>query len=287
MRDPWRLQYGTTAVDLGTVNSGYVFPTAPELDTVQVENEDTPRPRGDGLAFGSDFRRGRTVSLAIDVVGRDSDEARARLARLTTAWRADAVRSTPGAVAELVSDTGRSAFGRPRRFAPDLEGLPHGSVAVIADFATADDLWYGPEQRAHVSLVPPPSGGLLAPLAGPLTTTPTSDRSTAITVDGELPTWPVFEIAGPITNPVVEVVGVLRMEFRLSLAFDQTLVVDTRPWARSIVVDGAGVAGALTRTSTRLSRGAIPPGTHETVLRGSSDGLATLATRWQPAFHTP
>lgn len=286
MPNDWRLVYDETDLHFGSTSSGYVFPTAPELGGAELTNDDTQRPRGDGVLFGSDFRGGQTITFAIDVADDDEAGARRRLAPLAAAWRADAVRSKPGAFAELVAHTGRSAFGRPRRFVSDLEALPEGLVAVTADFATADDLWYGGEERASVSLVPPAGGSLVAPLAAPLSTTHSSDRSTAITVAGELPTWPVFEVAGPITNPVVEVVGLLRMEFRLSLAYDQRLVIDTRPWARSILRDGANVAGTLSPTSTRLSRAALPPGTHESVLRGSSDGLATLATRWRPAFHT-
>jgi hypothetical protein len=159
---------------------------------------------------------------------------------------------------------------------------------VLADFACSDAGWYGSEQSENISLVPDPGGGLIAPLASPLATTRTSDRSQSFTVGGHLPTWPVFEIKGPITNPVVEVVGLLSMEFRLSLAFDQTLIVDTRPWARSILRDTASKAGTLSRTSTRLSKAAIPPGKYEFVLRGTSDsGTASATLRWRDAFVNP
>lgn len=288
MPDSWRLSYRGTNLSFGALSSGYVFPTAPELGAPELTTDDTGRPRGDGVTFGADFRGGRTITFAIDVDGADEAEARELLGPLARAWRADTIRSTPGATAQLTAHTGRSTFGRPRRFLADLEGLPSGLVTVTADFAAADDLWYGAEQRTSVSLVPVPTGGLISPLASPLSTTRTSDRSTVLDVGGELATWPVFEVAGPITNPVVEVVGRLRMTFRLSLAYDETLVIDTRPWARSILRNGASVAGALTPSSTRLSRAALPPGRHETVLRGaSSTGSASLVTRWRPAFHTP
>jgi hypothetical protein len=286
--DSWRLTYPGTDLSFGALGSGYVFPTAPELGAPDLATDDTERPRGDGVTFGSDTRGGRTISFAIDVDGEDEAEARELLGPLAAAWRADVIRSTPGATAQLTAHTGRSTFGRPRRFLANIEGLPSGLVVATADFSAADDLWYGDEQLARVTLVPPAGGGLIAPLAAPLTTTQSSDRSTVVEIGGELATWPVFEVAGPITNPVVEIVDVLRMEFRLSLAYDQTLVIDTRPWARSILRNGASVAGTLTPTSTRLSRAAVAPGRYETVLRGTSDrGTASLATRWRPAFHTP
>ncbi|USL85076.1 minor tail protein [Arthrobacter phage SWEP2] len=288
MPNDWSLSYPGVDVPFGSVASGYVFNKAPEIGAPSAVVDDQGRPRADGVAFGLDYLGGRTVAFDLTVNGTDEDDARALLATLARAWRADVVRSTPGAVATLTASSGRVTFGRPRRFASNDDLLPSGMSKVLVDFACADSVWYGPEQSADVALVPEPGGGLLAPLASPLSTTATSDRSRAFTVTSDLPTWPVFEIHGPITNPVVEVVGLLRMEFRLSLAFDQTLVVDTRPWARSTLLDGASKAGSLTRTSTRLSQAAIPAGEHELVLRGDSDsGTASASIRWRDAYPTP
>ena len=284
----WRLTYGADELRFGSIESGYVFPTAPEIGAADLTNDDARRPRGDGVVFGQDTRGGTTVSFEIDVDAADEGAVLAKLGPLAAAWRGDAVRSTPGATAELVSDTGRTTFGRPRRFVVGHGLRKAGLLQVTADFATADDLWYGREDMASVQLVPPAGGGLIAPLASPLATTVTSDRSQGFTLRGARPTWPVFEIHGPITNPTIEVLGVLRMEFRLTLAYDETLVVDTRPWARSTLRNGASVAGALTRTSTRLSQAAIAPGNYELSLRGASDtGTAWAAVRWREAFLTP
>ncbi|WP_348240011.1 hypothetical protein, partial [Salmonella enterica] len=79
------------------------------------------RPRQDGRAFGVDYHSGRTISFDLGVRGLTPEEAREEAALLTRAWRADPVRLTPGAVAELhASYDGRHrvVYGRPRRFAP-------------------------------------------------------------------------------------------------------------------------------------------------------------------------
>lgn len=289
MRNDWIISYPGEALSFGSIASRYVFTAAPEIGPPDIETADATRPRGDGVAFGVDFFGGRTITFEIDVDGVDEVDARARLAVLNRAWRADAVRQTPGAVATLTTDSGRVTFGRPRRFVSADGWLPQGLSEVTADFACSDTLFYaGAESEASVSLIPAPSGGLIAPLASPLATTRTSDRSEVFTVGGELPTWPVFEIQGPITNPVVEVLGVLRMEFRLTLAYDEALVVDTRPWARSILRNGASVAGCLSRTSSRLSQASIPPGSYELVLRGASgSGTAAATVRWRDAYLNP
>jgi len=284
----WRLVYGDVDLPFGSIGSGYVFPSPPEIGSPDLTNDDARRARADGVLFGQDTRGGTTVAFDVDVVAADEAAVLSKLAPLAAAWRADSIRSTPGATATLVADTGRVTFGRPRRFAHQHTYRKDGLIQVTADFATADDLWYGPERSTSVSLVPTPSGGLLAPLASPLSTTRTSDRSQVFEVDGELPTWPVFTVRGPITNPVVEVTGVLRIAVTRTLAYDQTLVIDTRPWARSVLLDGASIGGAVSPTSTRLSRAAVPPGVNEATLRGASaNGTATLSVAWRPAFHTP
>lgn len=287
MPNDWTLAYPGLALPFGSVASGLVFDTAPEIGAPEITTDDAQRPRSDGVAFGVDYHSGLTITFALTVSGTDTADARARLATLKQAWRADVVRSTPGAVATLTADTGRLTFGRPRRFASGDELLPFGISAVTADFATADTLWYGEEHAVTVHFAPDPGGGLIAPLAAPLTTTATSDRSSVLTVAGEAETWPVFEIAGPITNPSIEVVGLFRMDFLLTLAYDETLVVDSRPFARSILRNGASVAGALTHTSTRLSKAALPPGVHELVLRGTSEpATAKVTARWRDAYTT-
>lgn len=288
MPNDWHLSYPGEDLAFGSVASGFVFDAAPEVGPLEIRSDDAVRPRADGVVFGADFFGGRTITFGITVDGADEAEARERLAVLTKAWRADSIRSTPGAVATLASDSGRVAFGRPRRFVSADELLPFGLSRVTCDFAGGDSLWYGAESSASVTLAPSSNGGLIAPLASPLATTATSDRSTGFTVGGEVPTWPVFEIQGPITNPVVEVVGVFRMEFRTSLAYDQTLTVDTRPWARTILRDGASLAGTLSRTSTRLSQASLPPGRYELALRGASEsGTASVGIRWRDAHLTP
>lgn len=288
MPNPWHLNYADTALEFGSIASGYVLSKAPDLGSLDVRNDDAVIPRGDGVVFGADYFGGRTIGFELTVSGSDEADVRARLAVLTKAWRADPVRQTPGAVAELVSDTGRLTYGRPRRFGTSDELLPFGVSEVICDFACADSIWYGPESTSTVPYAPAPGGGLIAPLASPLSTTATSDRSTAFVVGGTVPTWPVFEIAGPITNPVIEVVGLYSMEFRLTLAYDETLVIDTRPWARTILRNEASVAGSLTRASVRLSQAALPPAAYELVLRGvSSTATASATARWRDAHLTP
>lgn len=289
MLNDWRLAYGSTDFAFGTIESKYVFPQSgpPEISNIDITDEDADRPRGDGTLFGQDFRRGTTVTFSIEVHGKDETEAWSLLSPLANAWRADEIRSSPGEVAMLTSHTGRVTFGRPRRFQPKLDLTPFGITAVACDFATTDDLWYGPQQSASVSLVADLGGGLVAPLAAPLSTTATSDRSQTFSVDSALPVWPIISINGPITNPEVEIPGLFRMAFNLSLAYDETLVIDTRPWARTIRRNGASVSGKRDPRTARLSEASIPAGTYNFSLRGqSATGTPRALIQWRAAYPT-
>lgn len=287
-RDPWKISYKDTELEFGTRATGLVFDTAPDLGERAMRTEDTTIPNADGRTFGQDFVEGRTITFSITVDGENEDHAHALLSNMAQVWRADPIRMLPGEVATLTSERGRVLYGRPRRFASADEELPFGVATVTCDFETADDNWYGPEQRESITYMPALGGGLVAPLAAPLSTTLSSDRSRAFTVGGDMPTWPIYEITGPITNPVIEIVHNYKLEFQLSLTSRQTVRIDTRPFSRSVLRNNGSVRGTLSRASVRLSKAALAPGTYEMVLRGESAArTATAAVRWRDAFSTP
>lgn len=287
----WTLAYGSESVSVGLVDNEATFLAPPDLGDTVIEVADASRPRADGVAFGVDFRGGRTVTLEMGIVRPSEADVVAAVERLAGLWRADEIRRTPGAVATFTARQGgreRLIYGRPRRFSPGLNFIGEGMATVVADFAAADDCFYSTTLSSmSVVLVPPPSGGLIGPLGSPLATTESSDRSMGITVGGRLPAWPVMEIRGPITNPVIEVVGLWRMEFRTTLADGETLVVDTRPWARTVKKGNASLPGVVSRASTRLGDAAIPPGSYEVALRGVSEsGSASALISWRDSFPT-
>ena len=285
------LSYSGTSITFGLPDSpvGAFLTERPDLGDVDIETTDARRPRGDGVLFGKDFFSGRTITLPLAIAENTEGDALDLLGLVRSAWRADKVRLTPGATATLTfrrAGRERVVFGRPRRFAEDINYTAQGVITFLADFAAADDLYYSPtESSVVIPFAPAPTGGLLAPLASPLATTGDSDRSMGIVVGGKLPVWPVIEIHGPIVNPIVEIVGVSKMEFRLTLGASDVLRVDSTPWARTVLLNNAGAAGSLTRASTRLADAAIPPGTYEVVLRGSSStGTAFASLRWRDTY---
>lgn len=285
----WRLSYSGTDLSFGSIDSGLVFPQSnpPSVSATDITDQDAAIPRGDGVLFGQDYRNGLTLTFNIEVHGETEDDARALEAALSTAWRGDSIRNVPNATALLTTHTGRSIYGRPRKYQPNYDLLPFGIIAVTCDFVTTGDLWFDPFENATVNLVPASGGGLVAPLASPLSTTATSDRSQTFQVDGTAAVWPVITITGPITKPTVEVVGQFKLGFDLTLAYDQSLVIDTRPWNRTIKLNGASVAGKLMPIYDRLSDASVLPGRYDFALRGASaTGTPTAKFTWRNAYPT-
>lgn len=286
----WRLVYSGTDLTFGTGASDVFNVTAPDLGDVALRLDDADAPRGDGTLMGTDFRGSRTITFDLGVQGPDEATIRDTMGALATAWRGDYVRSRPGLMAELrmrYRDSERLVYGRPRRYAPSIKEVGTGLLGTAtADFTCVNDVFYAlTETVATIELVPNAGGGMVAPFAFPLTTSSSSDRSQVIDVGGDTSTWPIIDITGPITNPVIEALGLWRMEFALSLAYDETLTIDTRPWVRTIKVNGASVAGAITRTSSRLAKAATPPGSYEVALRGiSSTGTPVARVRVRDAY---
>jgi hypothetical protein len=291
MINPWQLSYAASAphagaaLDFGPPASGFTMTQMPAITAPEIVTDDSSVPRGDARRFGQDFLGGTTIAFELSVNGSTEDEDRALLGRLRAAWRADAVRSTPGAFATLKAHTGRYTYGRPRQLTADDRFAHVGRSDVIASFETADDLWYGPQESARVRFVAETVGGFVFPLVSPFTTTATSDRSQVFTVEGELPTWPIVDIAGPHSAVEVELLGVWRQRYPVTIPEGRVLRIDTRPWVRTARLNGSNV-GAPTRDSSRMSEMSIPPGRHELALRGSSPtGTSSATVYWRPAYH--
>lgn len=287
MLNDWRLTYDGVDFSFGTIASKFVFPQdgPPSVSNIDIDDEDTRRPQADGLMFGQDFRGGTTITFDIEIHGETESEALTLLQSLAQVWSADNLRGKTGALAMLTAHTGRTAFGRPRRFQPKLDLLPFGIVAVTCDFVTMDTLWYGAEQSSTVKFVPDLGGGLVAPLQTPLSTTATSDRSQTVSIGGTQSTWPTFFLSGPITNPEIEIDGQFKLAYQISLAADETLVIDTRPTARTSTVNDSSVAGTLLARYSRLSDAYLRPGRYDVALRGmSSSGTAELTITWRDTF---
>lgn len=276
-----------------------------DLTTVQcddVDVGDVARRVGDrdssgsdGIQFGLDYHDGRLIAFELWTDTTTAASARSAWAALRTAWDGDQVRSISRAVTPLRmhlpgADT-VVVYGRPRRMTPASQrSRQDGVIDLVADFQTADRAFYGDvEQERILNLLPNLGGGLMVPFTPPaiLRAVNNSD-STMITNGGDLPTWPVITFHGPIVNPSVEWVATgSRLTLQATLAYDRSVTIDTRPWARTALRDdGASLAGSL--RGPRLGEFTLPVGPTQIAFRGQDPtGTSSCVVRWRDAHSTP
>lgn len=98
---------------------------------------------------------------------------------------------------------------------------------------------------------------------------------------GTAPTWPVFTVVGPLTNPTFTnpATGDV-IAYTGTVQAGQTLVIDTSPFTRSVTLNGVDRFGFL--ASAQWIE--IPPGGQVTV-QFSGTGAGTVTATWQYAYN--
>lgn len=271
---------------IGVDNGGF------DQGTVGWKTQDTEGDRADGRRFGADWASPPTYAFEMTVDRETMGEAREELESLGALWPDEVARTTPGSAQVIryqLDGQVRRVYGRPRRFTAPLDNLAGvGRVPVITDFACADARIYDDvEQVAEYTIIPPASGGLIAPLIAPLTSEPyASPRVSSIIVGGRLATPVVVKITGPGTG--LGVATPFWSAVTTELDEGETIVIDPRPWRRTSYreLDGAGLGGRLT-SSTRLDRMVLRPGAHPIAFFGTdTTGTATASLHWRSAYKT-
>jgi hypothetical protein len=205
-----------------------------------------------------------------------------------------ASRLTPGEISELVMNrhgTTKIAYGRPRRIEPTTGRVNSGWVPVTCDFQMVTHKFYSAEWGNNsISIAPAQAGGIEFPLEFPLSTVGVTYQQDVVIVGGNTETWMLSTVYGPISQPIIDVVGYYQIKTApgFSLGPYDILEIDPRPWSRKCLVNGTkNVAGKFTQDSRRISMQTIPPGVNQVVLRGTDvTGTAKLETKWRDAWTT-
>lgn len=103
-------------------------------------------------------------------------------------------------------------------------------------------------------------------------------------VSGRRKTWPIVRINGPVVNPEVQCAN-WNLKLTASIGEGHYVEIDTRPWKRTVTVDGTSfVPGALS-PQTRLRDLFLEPGEQSFTMRGiSTTGTASATISWYPAY---
>ena len=294
----WRLAYDAVDLEFGTHETGYPLTKQVDIGAAETELGDMPRSGGDGLLFGVDYARGRTLTFEgahIDT----SPQATTRqwekpldLAQpIAAAWDAERLRARSGAVATLTNvDRRRLVYGRPRGRAPGLELVRRGWSTWSGTFHTIDQKFYDADERSATATVQPgTTGGITAPFMTPLTTSAVANSRAWVVSAGAVDTYPVLEFFGESSNPRVELLDgagavLWAITFAGYVAYDALARVDARPWARSVTYNGTPLPGLL--RGSRFAELRIPPGATELRYTATADptGAAGCTIRWRDAY---
>lgn len=262
-----------------------------EVGSFSHRTQDTDDAQTDTRNFGRDLLTPGSWSWELHTTADNENAALGQIEALAAVWMDESVRQDPGAVMELryhLGDRTRVVYGRPRRWAPQISNrLLGGYIPINCDFSLADGVFYSDiEESVTLDLIAADVGGLITPLITPLSTLATSaPRAGFVTVDGTVPTWAVLEFHGPVSNPWVAREG-WRFELNLTLAADEIVTVDPRPWAKSVTrAIGASVASAV--TGARLYDLRLPPGLSEMQYGGLDlTNGSYCVVKWRPAWRS-
>jgi len=252
---------GTGAVTYG-MGAGFIQIDSTTPDSGSVNVQDQPVVGHDGLLFGVDTLPGMVVTQTGKAYTSPSQGSLALDAYsvLASAWNDPYTRLVNNSYQVLRafyrgSSVIRRAYGRGRKITPTMGLVYTGQVPFVAQFQCADNNWY--DDAATTVVIPIQARGfssIIAPVKLPTTTIPRNLQNlVAVLNSGTLPTWPVFQITGPIQNPSVTYENYpLNIGYTGKVGPGQTLVIDTRPWVRSMVIGTASAAGGMFGSSALI-----------------------------------
>ena len=251
--------------------------------------QDSTNPMRGSTNFGRDTPLGPTWTWSLHVNRDDVAPALESLAELRAAWKAAAIRETPGRTSIIryrVGGRERRVYGRPRRWAaPPNNLILNGRIPITTTFQTADDLHYSDtESSVDIGFVAGSVGGFEFPVEFPAETLPAGQRDGLSTVGGDSPTYPIIRFNGPITNPRLATAA-WALQLNMEITAGQYVEIDTRPWKLSVLRQGLyNEAGKLSRR-TWLKDIVLKPGNVEFSFSGVSEaGTASCIVKWRDAY---
>lgn len=287
----WQLTYaGVLPLTFGTMASEFPFQSQVDISAPDADDQDSNHPNSDGLVMGIDRLGGMTLTFDCIippeywrlVEGEKWVTPMNMYGAFAARWRADSIRRISGSYASLANiNRNRMVFGRPRKCAPKYARVRKGEVSWLADFKTVDPNFYSiNEYLLNVS------AGAVVSSAGLGSSLPgggiqPGGSSIAWTVGGsnpgELPTWPTVEFGG--VGSITCLDGVTNQPLWTLTTTLANVVIDTRPWARSVrTVAGQPANGRVTGTRIELCQ--LPPGLFTLKFTGSG----TTKVRWRDAY---
>lgn len=271
-------------------NGIWIANTSSDTGTLAVQDQAVVGH--DGVLFGVDTQPGMVITQTGQawLPGQPASVMDAYSA-LAGVWNDPTVRLFAGNVQVLRalypgSSVARCTYGRGRKIMPTYGLVNQGLVPFTSQFQSSDNTWYEDTiSSATITMVPSIRGGITPPVTPPYQLANQNNFQLAqVANTGTVPTWPVVSFTGPITNPGITYVNTpVTIGYQGTLSQAQTLVIDTRPWARTALINGAtSVAGQL--TGDPMISLQLPTGSTLVHFNGQDfTGQAICVVSWQNA----
>jgi hypothetical protein len=249
--------------------------------------QDQDDPFSGATRMGRDVRTGSTWTWSLHVNEAAEIEALDSLDALADIWAPEDLEGAEVMVIRYkVGGRIRRVYGRPRRWAqaPDNRILS-GMIPVTADFKRVDPLYYDDSpESVQVGVAYTSEGGFVFPVTFPVLTLPGGYQTGQAFVSGRRKTWPIIRIDGPVVNPQVQTPN-WDLNMTLTLNEGHYVEIDTRPWKRTIMLDGTSAIPGALNAKTRLRDLFLMPGAQSFGFRGiSGTGTASATISWYPAY---
>lgn len=257
----WVLDIGGVTTPFGTASTDYPFATQVTMSEPKRTVQDGEHPNADGALMGRDVIRGFDLQFTAKVLREYPVTAKPWMSALdlygafAAKWRADGIRLTPGAYATLSNlERARMVYGRPRGIAPKFDRLRQGYVEFQMDFSTISPDFYSTSEDTVIG-------------------------SSSGTNGGTLPAWPIITVTSLGNMSYAMRQGTTTIwTITVPSGAGGTLVIDTRPWARSALLNGLPANGIL--RGSRLEDCKIPVGAFNVVASGG----ASFSTKWRKTY---
>ncbi|WP_410591090.1 hypothetical protein [Amycolatopsis sp. lyj-23] len=263
------------------------------LDVPGMRTSDRATLSRHGEVSGSDYLGSRTVTLTIEVYGRERAELAAALDAVTAAFApaqpdAPLVFRFPGIAGGGIRFV--AARVRKRTIPVNVE-YAHGLAMVTVELYCSSPLIVDPVIRSVSTTLPVPDasgGGIRAPFRFPIKFGVPSERGIIRVVnDGTFTTYPRFIVRGPVETPqIVNLATAERLTFNYLLLAGEWLDVDT--YTHEVLLNST--APRFTTAGTGNTWLTCPPGMTEFAFQGSrldpgpaGDG-ASLTCEWSSAW---
>lgn len=257
-----------------------------------VITQDVPRAGGLGRHMGKDEDDGPEWTFDLITNEANEDAALEALAGIKATWYRgrDLESGQTMSLFYEIAGRWRRVIGRPRRFREISSPSDRhaGLIEVACTFQLSDPRSFGAGEdntgETVLTLVPESTGGLIAPLVTPLTTTRRGgERAGVIRNPGDAPSPVVVTFHGPVSNPKLYGEG-WEIGVTGNLAYDEKITVDAL--GKSVTrADGTNVRGGILTRKTRLNNAALQAGQQEIWFTGADDtGTAKAVVSWSAAY---